>query len=41
MRVLGSFEPGEAAVGDLAMRSGLLHHSRFAAEYGALFGEMP
>jgi AraC family ethanolamine operon transcriptional activator len=40
-RALAASEPGEATVGDIAMRSGLLHQSRFAAEYGALFGEMP
>jgi AraC-like DNA-binding protein len=34
-------ERGTATIGDIADRMGLLHHSRFAAEYSALFGEMP
>lgn len=40
-RELVETEPGKTKIGDIADRMGLLHHSRFAAEYSALFGEMP
>ncbi len=40
-RELLETEPGKTTIGDIADRMGLLHHSRFAAEYSALFGEMP
>jgi len=40
-RELVATEAGKTTIGDIADRMGLLHHSRFAAEYSALFGEMP
>jgi AraC family ethanolamine operon transcriptional activator len=40
-RELAAAQAGTTTVADIADRLGLLHHSRFAAEYAALFGEMP
>ena len=40
-RELAAAEAASTTVADIADRFGLLHHSRFAAEYAALFGEMP
>jgi AraC family ethanolamine operon transcriptional activator len=40
-RELAGAEAASTSVADIADRLGLLHHSRFAVEYAALFGEMP
>ena len=40
-RELAGTQAGTTTVADIADRFGLLHHSRFAAEYGSLFGERP
>ena len=40
-RELAAAQAGTTTVADIADRLGLLHHSRFAADYAALFGEMP
>ena len=40
-RELAAAQAGTTTVADIADRLGLLHHSRFAAEYAILFGEMP
>jgi AraC family ethanolamine operon transcriptional activator len=40
-REFAASQAGTTTVADIADRLGLLHHSRFAAEYAALFGEMP
>jgi AraC family ethanolamine operon transcriptional activator len=40
-RELAAARAGATTVADIADRFGLLHHSRFAAEYATLFGEMP
>jgi len=40
-RELAAAQGGSTTVADIADRFGLLHHSRFAAEYGSLFGERP
>jgi AraC family ethanolamine operon transcriptional activator len=40
-RELAGAQAGSTTVADIADRFGLLHHSRFAAEYADLFGEMP
>jgi len=40
-RELAAAQAGTTTVADIADRLGLLHHSRFAAEYATLFGEMP
>jgi AraC family ethanolamine operon transcriptional activator len=40
-RELAAAEAGTTTVAAIADRLGLLHHSRFAADYVTLFGEMP
>jgi AraC family ethanolamine operon transcriptional activator len=40
-RELAAAQAGTTTVADIADGLGLLHHSRFAAEYANLFGEMP
>lgn len=40
-RELAAARAGTITVADIADRLGLQHHSRFAAEYATLFGEMP
>jgi AraC family ethanolamine operon transcriptional activator len=40
-RELAAAQAGTTTVADIADHFGLLHHSRFAAEYATLFGEMP
>jgi AraC family ethanolamine operon transcriptional activator len=40
-RELAAAQAGTTTVAEIADRLGLLHHSRFAAEYATLFGEMP
>jgi AraC family ethanolamine operon transcriptional activator len=40
-RELARSQAASTTVADVADHFGILHHSRFAAEYANLFGEMP